>query len=67
MTKYYRNIKNLRVINKRTQVEIAKVLGIAQNTYSQYENGKIPYRADMLIVLADLYGVDIDFLLDRTF
>ncbi|MBQ1210845.1 MAG: helix-turn-helix transcriptional regulator, partial [Clostridia bacterium] len=48
------------------QREIANYLNVSQNTYSQYETGVISLTADILIKLADFYGVSIDFLLDRT-
>ena len=39
---------------------------VAQNTYSQYETGKIEWTAPVLLRLADYYQVSVDFLLDRT-
>ena len=39
---------------------------MVQNTYSQYENGKIAWTAELLIKLSDYYHVSIDYLLDRT-
>lgn len=46
--------------------DIAEVLKVAKNTYSQYENEKrtIPY--EFLIQLADFYNVSVDYLLGRT-
>ena len=35
----YENIRSLRIDNNYTQKQIAEVLGISQNTYSQYEVG----------------------------
>ena len=52
-----------RDIRQRT---IAEYLNVSQNTYSQYENGVISLTAEMLIKLADYYGVSVDYLLDRT-
>ena len=40
-----KNIRDLREDHDITQAEVAKVLGIAQNTYSQYETGKIQFTA----------------------
>ncbi len=48
------------------RADIAKVLNVSQNTYSQYETGVISLTAETLIKLADYYGVSIDYLLDRT-
>ena len=62
----YKNIRDLREDNDITQAEVARVLGIAQNTYSQYETGKIQFTAEMLVTLADFYGTNVDYLLGRT-
>lgn len=59
-------LKELREENKYTQRYVAEILNIRQNTYSQYENEKreIPIRA--LIVLAKLYDVSVDYILELT-
>ena len=59
-------LKELREENKYTQKYVADILNIRQNTYSQYENEKreIPIRA--LIVLAKLYDVSVDYILELT-
>ena len=62
----FKNIKNLRVDNDIKQKEIAKLLNISQNTYSQYETGVIALTVEVLITLADYYGVSVDYLLGRT-
>ena len=62
-------LKNLRAIredNDLRQSDIAKILNVSQNTYSQYETGVIALTADVLIKLADYYNVSVDYLLDRT-
>ena len=60
------NIKNLREDRDLRQRELAAVLSVSQNTYSQYENGVIEWTADNLIKLADYYDVSVDYLLGRT-
>ena len=62
----YENIRSLRIDNGYTQKQIAAYLGISQNTYSQYEIGVLNYPVDVLIKLAELYGVSMDYLLGRT-
>lgn len=42
------------------------MLGISQNTYSQYEIGVLNYPVDVVIKLADFYGTTTDYLLGRT-
>ena len=36
------------------------------HTYSGYENGRIKVPVELLIKLADLYGVSLDYLVGRT-
>lgn len=62
----FENIRSLRIDNGYTQKQIAELLGISQNTYSQYEIGVLNYPVDALIKLADFYNVSIDYLLGRT-
>jgi transcriptional regulator with XRE-family HTH domain len=62
----YPNIRALREDRDLRQREIAEVLCVSQNTYSQYENGVIEFTAEKLIRLADYYNVSVDYLLGRT-
>ena len=48
------------------QKELAEYLGVQQNTYSDYETGKINVPIEALIKLADYYHVSTDYLLGRT-
>ena len=66
MAVYLKNIRNLREDNDIKQKDLCKVLGIAQNTYSQYETGKIAWTDEMLIKLALYYDVSIDYLAGLT-
>lgn len=62
----YRNIRNLREDNDKTQKELAAYLHIKQTTYSKYELGKINIPVEVFIKLADYYNVSVDYLLGRT-
>ena len=62
----YKNFREIREDNDLKQKDIAKVLNVSQNTYSQYENGVISLTAEVLCKLADYYHVSVDYLLDRT-
>lgn len=62
----FKNLRAIREDNDLRQCDIAKILNVSQNTYSQYETGIIALTADVLIKLADFYGVSVDYLLDRT-
>ena len=61
----YKNIRNLREDRDLRQKDLAAMLNVSQNTYSQYETGVIELTASTLIKLAEFYGVSVDFLLDR--
>ncbi len=62
----FKNLRAIREDNDLRQSDIAKVLNVSQNTYSQYETGVIALTAEVLITLADYYGVSVVYLLDRT-
>lgn len=62
----FKNLRAIREDRDIKQKDIAKVLNVSQNTYSQYETGIISLTAEVLIKLSDFYGVSIDYLLDRT-
>ena len=61
-----KRLYELRSASKLTEKELSCKIGFAQTTYSQYETGVISLTAEVLIKLADYYGVSIDYLLDRT-
>ena len=60
------NIRALREDRDLKQRELAELLHVSQNTYSQYENGVISLTAEILIQLADFYDVSVDYLLGRS-
>ena len=62
----FENIRSLRIDRGLTQKQIAQLLDISQNTYSQYEIGVLNYPVDALLKLADFYEVSVDYLLGRT-
>lgn len=62
----FRNLRAVREDRDIKQKDVAKVLNVSQNTYSQYETGVISLTAEVLIKLSEFYGVSIDYLLDRT-
>lgn len=59
-------LKDLREDNDYTQAFIAELLGVRQNTYSQYECEKREIPISMLIKLAKLYGTSVDYILELT-
>lgn len=62
----YKHIRDLREDNDITQSFIAKYLNCSQQVYSNYELGQRDIPTDILIKLADFYGVSTDYLLGLT-
>ena len=59
-------LRNLREDNDLYQKDIANLLGISQQYYSEYENGKRPIPVIYLIKLAKFYNVSLDYLVGLT-
>lgn len=59
-------LKELRKKNNITQLKLAMDLNMSQNTISRYENGYREAGYKELILIADYFGVSIDYLLERT-
>ncbi len=60
------NIKMLRKQYKKTQQQMAELLGITQQGYACYENETRIPPTDMAVKIADIFGVTVDYLLCRT-
>ena len=59
-------IKELRIAHNLTQVDLGNKLSIAKQTVSNWENNNILPSIDMLIKIADYFGVTTDYLLGRS-
>jgi transcriptional regulator with XRE-family HTH domain len=60
-----RNIKRFRERLGLSQEQIAEYLGIARESISYYENGKREIPVEVLNKLCDVYGIDLDMLLEE--
>lgn len=60
------NLKKLRKERGMTQLALQMQTGIEQALISKYENGERIPPTETLIVLADFFNTNIDYLLDRT-
>ncbi|MDO4363220.1 MAG: helix-turn-helix transcriptional regulator [Clostridia bacterium] len=58
-------IKELRKSHGKSQVEIANELSVTKQTVSNWENNNIQPSVDMLVKIADYFGVSTDYLLER--
>ena len=59
-------IRDLREDQDLTQQELALRIGITQRKYSYLETGTQQLTAEILVALANYYGVSIDYLLCQT-
>jgi transcriptional regulator with XRE-family HTH domain len=62
----YERIRNLRIDRGLTQEQVARLLHVKQNTYSQYEIGVLNYPLDAVVKLAEYYQVSMDYLVGLT-
>ena len=62
----YERIRNLREDKDMTQQQVADMLFINRRTYSSYETGVRTMSPEILIRLAKIHGVSIDYLLGIT-
>lgn len=63
---YQNRLRDLREDNDLKQKDLAELLKIHQTTYSDYELERVNIPTASLHMLADYYGVSIDYLLGRT-
>ena len=61
-----KNLKNIRIKNKKTQSAVAKVLNTSQSAYAHYENAIYLIPTNFLFSLSKLYkNFSIDLILGR--
>lgn len=58
-------LRELRIKNGLTQNEIASKLGVSGQTILNWENKIYEPKISQLIELADLFGVSVDYLVER--
>lgn len=56
-------LKKARLDTGFTQREVAKETGIGQSVIARYETGKLEPNIETLGILADFYGVSLDWLI----
>ncbi len=59
---YSKRLKAYRMLNSIKQEQMAKVIGVAPNTYNFKENGKTSLSLDEAKKIADYFGITIDEL-----
>ena len=63
---YYPRLKDLREDADLTQEQLVKLLGMHKTTYTNYEQGKREPPFALIIKLAKLYDVSIDYIAGLT-
>ena len=58
-------LKEARKAARLTQQQVADTIGISQNNYSYWENGKVKIDNVALQRLSEIFGVSVDYLLGR--
>lgn len=66
MAEKYERIRNLREDLDLTQAEIGQRINVPQRTYAYYESGKRMIPPQVLVSLAQLHHVSVDYLLGLT-
>lgn len=65
MPPYADRLKRLREKRKLKRRVVAELCGLSKNMIARYENGEVEPKAAGLLILADFYGVSVDFILGR--
>lgn len=63
---YGQRIRGLREDSGLTQKQVAKILHVCQRTYSDYENEIIRMPIESLILLAQFYDIDMNYICGLT-
>lgn len=59
-------LKQLRIIKKLRQTDVAELIGVGRTTYTNYETGVSEPDIDTINKLASIFNVSADYLLERT-
>jgi len=62
----YQRIRDLREDHDLSQKKLAEMIGMSQTGYSKYETGENDIPTAILIQLANIYNVSIDYILGET-
>ncbi len=58
-------LREERLKNNLTMKQVGAIIGVTEASVSLYETGKREPSSETLSILADLYGVSVDYLLGR--
>ena len=60
------SLKRFRTTRKLSQADVAEKLGIMPQAYYRYECGRAVPSVDVIMGIAEAYGVSVDYLLGRS-
>ena len=63
---FWEQVKLLREAKKLSQTQLAKALYVSKQSVSNWENNNIVPSVELLVKLADFFGVTTDYLLGRS-
>lgn len=66
MAKLFERLRLLRKEQNLPQEKTAAEIGVGFSTYRRYETGERVPDADVLVRIADFYGVSLDYLVGRS-
>lgn len=59
---YYRRLRDLREDHDLTQNQLVEILNMHKTTYTNYEQGKREIPFELVIKLAKIYDVSLDYI-----
>ena len=62
----YEKYEQLLKKSGKTSYQVSKDTGIGENVFSYWKSGRSKPKADKLKILADYFGVTVDFFLEDT-
>jgi len=62
--KVYKKFAELLERENKTAYQVAKDTGISESTFSYWKNGRSAPKVDKLKILADYFGVTIEYFLE---
>lgn len=65
VNKFSEQLNGLRIENNLSRIQLAEKLNVSVRLISYWEKGQRECDFDMLINIADLFSVSVDFLLGR--
>ena len=66
MNKFSENLKYVRLESGMTRMELAKKLNVSVRLVAYWECGQRECNFDMLLAIAEVFSISVDWLLGRT-